>query len=115
MVTLLTSNIEIHSLSLAYSLKICIFLHQNKNAVVRNTAGATLRQSAINLIERAANEIKANTSVDLKNAQLFSTDAYLFIEVLLLSIFFSISYFSIWEFASSLIFYSSHPKWLQSD
>jgi hypothetical protein len=58
MVTLLTSKIEIHGESLAIAMGVCINLYNHKNSTVRNTAGASLRQAGIMLLDRAALELK---------------------------------------------------------
>lgn len=69
-VTLLTSNIEIHGEPLAMAMGMCINLYNHKNSTVRNTAGASLRQAAIMLLDHAAVELKNHSSANRDIEQL---------------------------------------------
>ena len=79
-VALLTSQIEIHNVALSAALSICIHLNLNRNNIVRSTAGASLKQVAANLVERAITESKEST-IDIMDKNTFGHDAYYFVLV----------------------------------
>jgi hypothetical protein len=57
-VSLLTTQANMHGESLSQSLCMCFRLHKNKSVAVKNTASATLRQIVTMLFDRALVEFQ---------------------------------------------------------
>jgi hypothetical protein len=57
-VSLLTTQTNMHGESLSQSLCMCFRLHKNKSVAIKNTASATLRQIVTMLFDRALLEFQ---------------------------------------------------------